>query len=131
MSWLQIWPEEILPWGVLCVVSYKSLRSEYSYICIYILRLSSPVYQVCDALVQVLCIYCICDWSPASRTALVAQLVRVTPRKRTVVGSSPTRGSFFVFCFKKQLPWVSCVVLLCLSVVLCCLVILSKHLMDD
>ena len=30
-----------------------------------------------------------------------------------------------------SLPWVSCVVLLCLSVVLCCLAFLSKHLMDD
>ena len=36
------------------------------------------------------------------------------------MGSNPTQGSFFL------LPWASCVVLLCLSVVLCCIV--SKHL---
>ena len=51
-----------------------------------------------------------------------------TPSKRMVVDSNPTRGSFF---FEKYLPWASCVVLLCLSVVLCCFVFLSKHLIDD
>ena len=37
------------------------------------------------------------------------QLVRAQPRKLMVVGSSPTRGSYFFL--EKKLLWASCVVL--------------------
>ena len=59
-------------------------------------------------------LYCICDSSSASW----AQLVRAMPRKWTVIGLSLNQGSFF--SLKNKLPWASCVVLLCLSIVLCC-----------
>ena len=79
------------------------------------LSLNSPVYQVvlyfgCFVLL------CICDLSSASGAALVALLVGASPTERMVVGLSSTRGSSFFL-------WVSCVVLLHLSVVLsfCCL----------
>ena len=58
-----------------------------------------------------------------SCAASVAQLVRVTPSKQTVMCSSPTRGSFF---FEKLPPWASCVVLLCFVFLLCCVAFLSS-----
>ena len=39
------------------------------------------------------------------------------PRKRTVVGQVPPKAANFFF--EKKLPWASCVVLLCLSVLPC------------
>ena len=66
-------------------------------------------------------LYCICDSSPASWAASVAQLVRAIASGRSWVQIPPEA----VYFFEKYLPWVSCVVLLCLSVVLRCL--LSEH----
>ena len=59
----------------------------------------------------------------------LAQLVRASPGELMVVGSSPTRGSQFFF--EKCLFRASCVVLLCLSVVVLLLPCLSQHLLKD
>ena len=46
----------------------------------------------CFGCFVLLCIY---DLNPASRAASVAQLIRVSPRKRMVVGSSPPKAADF------------------------------------
>ena len=51
---------------------------------------------------------------------MVAQLVRAMPSKRTVVGSSPTRGSFFLLK-NTVLGELCCVALSFYCVVLPCL----------
>ena len=79
----------------------------------FIPSLNSPVYLVLILWGALVSLYCICDSSPANWAASVAQLVRASPNKLTVMGSNPTRA------------WVSCVVLLCFSVVLCCFAFLS------
>ena len=80
-------PQSIYSWFGVCGVFAGLITEAFS----FILSLNSPVYQVCDALVEVLWLLCIVYVIRPHPAEL--QLVRSLPRKRTVVGLSPTRGS--------------------------------------